>query len=87
LKTLAVSAVALLVLTSVSYSQGRKSGENPNTEAAEMDAAAAQAIRKQKQQQELDAAYNAALKQKKPPPAPTDPWGGVRPAGGAATGH
>ena len=50
-----------------------------------MDAAALRARQEQKRLQELDAAYKAALKEKKAPATPVDPWGAVRPANGSSS--
>jgi hypothetical protein len=77
IKVLAISACVLVSLTGVALSQD---GENANTVAEKMDAAALRAKHEQKKQQELDAAYKATLKEKKAPVAVVDPWGAVRPA-------
>jgi hypothetical protein len=77
MKVLAISACVLVLLTGVALSQD---GENANTIADKRDAAALRAKQEQKKQQELDAAYKAALKEKKAPATVVDPWGAVRPA-------
>jgi hypothetical protein len=82
MKVLAISACVLVLLTGVALSQD---GENANTVAKKQDAAAARARQEQKKQQELDAAYKAALKEKKAPATVVDPWGAVRPANSSST--
>jgi hypothetical protein len=88
MKTLIVSALALLLLTGVGFSQAAiQPGENANNVAAKMDAEAARAAQEEKKQRELDAAYKDALARTKPPPSHPDPWGTVRPANGSAASH
>jgi hypothetical protein len=82
MKVLAISACVLVSLAGVALSQD---GENANTVAQKMDAAALRARQEQKRLQELDAAYKAALKEKKAPATPVDPWGAVRPANGSSS--
>jgi hypothetical protein len=77
IKIMAISACVLVSLTGVAFSQD---GENANTVAAKMDAAASRARQEQKRQQELDAAYKETLKEKKAPATVADPWGAVRPS-------
>jgi hypothetical protein len=76
MKILAISACVLVLLTGVALPQD---ADNANTIAEKQDAAAARARQEQKKQQELDAAYKAALKEKKAPATAVDPWGAVRP--------
>jgi hypothetical protein len=64
MKVFAISASVLVLLTGVALSQD---GENANTIAEKLDVAAFRAKQEQKKQQELDAAYKAALKEKKVP--------------------
>ena len=66
MRILAVSVCALVLLTGVAHSEDK-------------DEAASRARQEQKKQQELDAAYKAALKEKKAPATAVDPWGAVRP--------
>jgi hypothetical protein len=82
MKTLLASACMFVLFTGVAFSQeGRASGENSNTQAAQQDAEILRAQREQKAQRELDASYKAALTRTKPPTtAPVDPWGDARPA-------
>ena len=92
MKTFVVSALTLLLLTSVAFSQqGREVGEhandNRNTWAEKQDAAALRAAEEQKKQKELDAQYRAALGRTKVPTAPSDPWGDVRSVKAPATGR
>jgi hypothetical protein len=88
MRTLVVSTFALLLLTSVAFSQeGRESGENTNTSVEKQDAAAARAALEREKQKELDAQYKAALGRMKKPIAPSDPWGDVRSVKTPATGH
>ena len=82
MKVLAISACVLVLLTGVALSQN---GENANTIADKQDAAALRARQEQKKQQERDAAYKAALKEKKAPATVGDPWGAVRPANSSST--
>jgi hypothetical protein len=85
MRTFVVSTFALLLLTSVVFSQeGRESGENANTWIEKQDAAESRAAAEQKKQKELDAQYKAALGRMKRQAAPSDPWGDVR---SPATGH
>jgi hypothetical protein len=89
MKTLVVSALMLMLLTSVGLSQASQSnlsGRNSNTDAAATDAARSRAASEQKKQEELDAAYHDALQKNKAPTAPHDPWGIARPSNGAAAG-
>jgi hypothetical protein len=81
MKTLVASACMLALLTGVAFAQEtRAAGENPNTKAAEQDSEIQRAQAEQKKQQELDAAYKAALtRTKASTTAPSDPWGDVRP--------
>lgn len=86
MKTLVVSALALLLLTGVGFSQAAiQPGENANNVAAKMDAEAAHAKQEEKKQRELDAAYKDALARTKAPPSRPDPWGTVR--NGSAASH
>ena len=55
MRTIVVSTFTLLLLTSVVFSQGRESGENPNTVIEKQDADAARAAVEEKKQKELDA--------------------------------
>jgi len=87
MRAFVVSTLTLLLLTSVAFSQGRESGENPNTWTEKQDAAAARAAVEQQKQKELDAQYKAALGRTKMPIAPSDPWGDVRSAKTPATGR
>jgi hypothetical protein len=82
MKTLVASACLFVLFTGVAFSQeGRASGENSNTKAAEQDSEILRAQGEQKTQKELDAAYKAALtRTKASTTAPTDPWGDVRAA-------
>jgi len=82
MKVFAISASVLVLLTGVALSQD---GENANTIAEKLDVAAFRAKQEQKKQQELDAAYKAALKEKKVPATVVDPWGAVRPANNSNT--
>ena len=72
MKILAISACALVLLTSVAHSEDQVT-------------AASRERQEQKKQQELDAAYKAASAIKKAPAAPVDPWGAVRPANNSNT--
>ena len=87
MRTIVVSTFTLLLLTSVVFSQGRESGENPNTVIEKQDADAARAAVEEKKQKELDAQYKAALGRAKTPIAPSDPWGDVRSVKTPSTGR
>jgi hypothetical protein len=78
MRSIVVSTFALLLLTSVAFSQGRESGENPNTLVEKQEADAARAAVEREKQKQLDAQYKAALGRMKTPTAPSDPWGDVR---------
>ena len=83
-KSIAATAI-LLLLGGTGYCQrGGISGENANTDAAAAAAAASRAAQQQREQKELDAQYKAALGRTKVPAAKTDPWGTVRPASAGA---
>jgi hypothetical protein len=72
MKVLAISACALVLLTSVAHSE-------------DAETAASIARQEQKKQKELDAAYKAASQIKQAPATPVDPWGGVRPSNSSNT--
>jgi nitrate reductase cytochrome c-type subunit len=79
MRALVAVAAALVLTTSLARAEYiRKSGENANTEAAEMDKAARDAATAAKKQQELEDAYKAAMQKNKPPATPHDPWASVR---------
>jgi len=89
MKALVGSALMLILLTTAGHAQNNQSnlsGRNANTEADALDAARNRAAKKQKEQDELDAAYHDALQKTKAPSAAHDPWGIARPNNGAATG-
>jgi hypothetical protein len=87
MRTIVISTLTLLLLTSAAFSQGREAGENPNTWADKQDAASARAAAEQEKQKQLDAQYKAALGRTKMPVAPSDPWGDVRSVKTPATGR
>ncbi|HUD88569.1 MAG TPA: hypothetical protein VMR17_19155 [Xanthobacteraceae bacterium] len=79
MRALVAVSVALVLTTSLARAEYiRQSGENANTEAAEADQAERDAAAAQKKQQELDAAYKAALEKNKPAAAAHDPWSNMR---------
>jgi hypothetical protein len=84
MKTAVVSGLALILLTSVGFSQAELSGRNANTESSAMDTARARAVEEQKKQRALDDAYKDAVARTKSPASRPDPWGNVRPANGSA---
>jgi hypothetical protein len=75
IRTVIVAPLMLIVLSGVGWSQ-----DNANTLAAKQDAADVRAARAAKEQQKLDAEYQATLAKKKTPAGPVDPWSGVRSA-------
>ena len=80
MRTLALSTLALMLLTGVCSSQEHEPGENPNTIAGKAQAEADRARAERKKQAQIDAAYRATLKKEKVPAAvSTDPWADVRP--------
>ncbi len=87
MRPLALSALILLALTSVSVSQGalRSEDNNANAVAARTELEHARAAQERKKQAELDAAYKDALKRTPAPATPADPWATVRPANSSAT--
>ena len=75
MRTFVVSTFALLLLTSVAFSQQSLGpGENANSWADKQDAAAARAAVEHQKQKELDAQYKASLGTMKKPIAPSDPF-------------
>jgi hypothetical protein len=80
MRILLISSLTLVLFASTAFAQNQHyTGENANTTAAKQDSALAHAKEAEKKQQEIDAAYKAALERTKAPvAAPSDPWAGVR---------
>jgi hypothetical protein len=81
MRRITAAVLALILFTSVAYSQvfAEVGDDNANDVAARQDAAAKRASEARKKQHDLDAAYKAALDKTKASTAPVDPWANVRP--------
>jgi hypothetical protein len=84
MRTLAVSVIALLLLTGVSVSQPAGVGDNSRAVVVKHRFGAKYLTKARKKQLELEAAHKAALNKIPTPPAPTDPWAKMRPAKASA---